>query len=77
MAQSQTIGDPLDPATQIGPLVNEAQLRKVESYIQRGIDDGGTVTTGGKRRATSLSRPFSKGWTTPAWWPVTRSSALC
>jgi aldehyde dehydrogenase (NAD+) len=49
MAQSLTIGDPLDPATQIGPLVNEAQLRKVELYLQQGLADGGTVTTGGKR----------------------------
>jgi aldehyde dehydrogenase (NAD+) len=49
MAQSQTIGDPLDPKTQIGPLVNEGQRRKVERYIQQGLADGGTVTTGGKR----------------------------
>jgi aldehyde dehydrogenase (NAD+) len=49
MAQSQTIGDPLDPNTQIGPLANAAQLRKVERYIQQGLAEGGTVTTGGKR----------------------------
>jgi len=49
MAQSLTIGDPLDPNTQVGPLVNAAQLRKVERYIQQGLADGGTVTTGGKR----------------------------
>ena len=49
MAQSLTIGDPLDPNTQIGPLVNAAQLRKVERYIQQGLADGGTVTTGGNR----------------------------
>jgi acyl-CoA reductase-like NAD-dependent aldehyde dehydrogenase len=49
MAQSLTIGDPLDPNTQIGPLVNAAQLRRVERYIQQGLADGGTVTTGGKR----------------------------
>jgi acyl-CoA reductase-like NAD-dependent aldehyde dehydrogenase len=49
MAQSLAIGDPLDPNTAIGPLVNAAQLRKVEHYIQQGLADGGTVTTGGKR----------------------------
>jgi acyl-CoA reductase-like NAD-dependent aldehyde dehydrogenase len=49
MAQSQAIGDPLDPNTQIGPLVNAAQRQKVERYIQQGLADGGTVTTGGKR----------------------------
>ncbi|HTQ21434.1 aldehyde dehydrogenase [Mycobacterium sp.] len=49
MAQSLAIGDPLDPNTQIGPLVNAAQRQKVESYIQQGLADGGTVTTGGRR----------------------------
>jgi acyl-CoA reductase-like NAD-dependent aldehyde dehydrogenase len=49
IAQSLAIGDPLDPSTQIGPLVNAAQRQKVERYIQQGLADGGTVTTGGKR----------------------------
>ena len=49
MAQSLAIGDPLDPNTQIGPLVNAAQRQKVERYIAQGLADGGTVTTGGKR----------------------------
>jgi acyl-CoA reductase-like NAD-dependent aldehyde dehydrogenase len=49
MAQSLTIGDPLDPNTHIGPLVNAAQRRRVERYIELGLADGGTVTTGGKR----------------------------
>jgi len=49
MAQSLVIGDPLDPSTQIGPLVNAAQRQKVERYIAQGLADGGTVTTGGKR----------------------------
>jgi len=49
MAQSLAIGDPLDPNTQIGPLVNAGQRQKVERYIQQGLADGGTVTAGGKR----------------------------
>jgi acyl-CoA reductase-like NAD-dependent aldehyde dehydrogenase len=49
MARSLSIGDPLDPATQVGPIVSAAQLKKVEGYITQGRADGGTVTTGGKR----------------------------
>ena len=49
MAQSLNIGDPLDPNTQIGPLVSAAQREKVERYIKQGLADGGTITTGGKR----------------------------
>jgi acyl-CoA reductase-like NAD-dependent aldehyde dehydrogenase len=51
MAQSLNIGDPLDPNTQIGPLVSAAQREKVERYIQQGLADGGTITTGGRRPA--------------------------
>ena len=49
MAQSLNIGDPLDPNTQIGPLVSAAQREKVERYIEQGLADGGTITTGGGR----------------------------
>src|SRR5262245_14200743 len=49
IAASPAIRHPLDPNTQIGPLVSAAQRQKVERYIQQGLADGGTVTTGGKR----------------------------
>lgn len=49
MAKSLTIGDPLDPNTQIGPLISAAQRDNVERYIKQGLADGGTITTGGKR----------------------------
>jgi len=49
LAQSLTIGDPLDPATKIGPLVSERQRDRVESYIAKGKADGARVTTGGRR----------------------------
>jgi aldehyde dehydrogenase (NAD+) len=49
MARSLTIGDPLDPTTQIGPLISAVQRQRVERYIQRGLADGGKVTTGGNR----------------------------
>ena len=49
MAQSLNIGDPLDPNTQIGPLVSAAQRERVERYIQQGLADGGTITSGGRR----------------------------
>jgi aldehyde dehydrogenase (NAD+) len=48
-AQTLTVGDPLDPATQIGPMVSAKQRDRVESYIWKGISDGARVTTGGTR----------------------------
>ncbi|MEI5677636.1 MULTISPECIES: betaine-aldehyde dehydrogenase [unclassified Mesorhizobium] len=41
------IGDPLDPETQMGPLVNKAQHEKVLGYIEIGKQDGATLACGG------------------------------
>jgi len=51
------VGDPLDPATQIGPLASERQRDRVEGYIAKGKSDGARVTTGGGRPA-GMSRGF-------------------
>jgi aldehyde dehydrogenase len=42
-------GDPLDPATMMGPQVSKAQLEKVEGYVQIGRDEGAKVLAGGHR----------------------------
>lgn len=42
------LGDPLDPETQMGPLVNKAQHEKVVSYIDIGSQEGATLACGGK-----------------------------
>lgn len=41
------VGDPLDPATAIGPLVNASQRDRVKGYQQLGVEEGATVVTGG------------------------------
>ncbi|MCP9484443.1 MAG: aldehyde dehydrogenase family protein [Gaiellaceae bacterium MAG52_C11] len=43
------VGDPADPGTEVGPLVNESALRDVLAAIERGRDEGGTLLTGGHR----------------------------
>ena len=43
------VGDPADPATEVGPLVNEKQFEEVLAAIERGRDQGGTVLAGGER----------------------------
>ena len=47
------LGDPMDEATQMGPLVNESQFDKVLSYIEAGRNEGARLVTGGAR----LNRP--------------------
>jgi 5-carboxymethyl-2-hydroxymuconic-semialdehyde dehydrogenase len=41
------VGHPLDPATEIGPMIHARHSEKVRSYIQIARDDGATVVLGG------------------------------
>jgi aldehyde dehydrogenase len=41
-------GNPLDPSMQIGPQVSAAQLEKIESYVQIGLDEGAELLIGGR-----------------------------
>ena len=43
------VGDPLDPATDFGPLITAQHRQRVEGYIQAGLDEGARLVTGGKR----------------------------
>jgi betaine-aldehyde dehydrogenase len=43
------IGDPMNPETQVGPLVSEQHMHKVLSYIDRGRAEGARALTGGMR----------------------------
>ena len=43
------VGDPLDPATDFGPLITAQHRERVEGYIQSGLDEGAKLLTGGKR----------------------------
>ena len=48
-ARAYRVGDPRDTATDIGPLVSAHQRDRVEQYINLGREEGGRVTTGGRR----------------------------
>jgi betaine-aldehyde dehydrogenase len=51
------VGDPLDPATEIGPLVAERQRQRVEGYIEAGRREGARLAVGGGR-----PKAFARGW---------------
>ncbi len=40
------VGDPLDPDTEIGPLIHSVHCDKVRSYVDKAIEDGASVITG-------------------------------
>ncbi len=41
------VGDPLDPSTAIGPVVNASQRDRIAGYQTLGVEEGATVVTGG------------------------------
>ena len=45
------VGDPMDPASQMGPLAMERQRDRVEMLIGKGKDEGARLVTGGGRPA--------------------------
>jgi acyl-CoA reductase-like NAD-dependent aldehyde dehydrogenase len=47
-AQSLRLGDPRDPATQVGPLIHPNHLNRVDGFVQRAIKDGARLVYGGQ-----------------------------
>jgi acyl-CoA reductase-like NAD-dependent aldehyde dehydrogenase len=54
---SLKVGDPLDAATRLGPLISATQRERVEGYIAKGKQEGARVVMGGGRPAG-----FAKGY---------------
>ncbi len=44
-----TVGDPMDPGSQVGPLATESGLADVERYVADAVAKGATVVVGGQR----------------------------
>lgn len=52
------LGDPLDAATQMGPLASRAQFDKVQGLIEKGIDEGATLVCGGIGKPSGFNRGY-------------------
>ena len=57
--RSLKVGDGLDPATEMGPCINEQQLNTVMNYVEIGKSEGAKLLTGGNRWSGGV---YSKGW---------------
>jgi acyl-CoA reductase-like NAD-dependent aldehyde dehydrogenase len=53
-ARQLRTGDPLDPDTDVGTLVNERSAERIESWIRSAVEGGARVLTGGTRRGATL-----------------------
>ncbi|MBM7610518.1 aldehyde dehydrogenase (NAD+) [Lysinibacillus composti] len=58
-AKQLTIGDGLDPSVKVGPVINQAALEKIHSYVQIGKEEGAKLLTGGNILSSSQ---FEQGY---------------
>ncbi len=55
-AAKMVVGDPLDPKTRMGSLVNQEQMDRVLGYIEKGKEEGAELMVGGARVGDEVSR---------------------
>ena len=57
-AESIKVGDPSSKDSMVGPLVSSMQFEKVQALIQKGIDEGAKLETGGVGRPDGMNRGY-------------------
>lgn len=57
-AETTVVGDPRDENTTIGPVASEAQWRKIQGLIEKGISEGATLAAGGPGRPAGLDKGY-------------------
>src|SRR5438874_4496813 len=57
-AEGYTPGDPFEASSRLGPLVSATQRERVRGYIQKGLDEGAKLLTGGAEAPEGLDKGF-------------------
>jgi len=57
-AEKMKVGDPFQEGNKLGPVVSEMQFNKIQGLIQKGIDEGAELVTGGVGRPDGLGTGF-------------------
>src|SRR5437868_8179027 len=58
VAETYTVGDPNDPTNRLGPLISDTQRERVRNYINKGIDEGAELVTGGPDAPEGLDKGY-------------------
>ncbi|MCH8160224.1 MAG: aldehyde dehydrogenase family protein [Proteobacteria bacterium] len=58
VADATVVGDPREKGTRVGPVVSEVQWNKIQGLIQKGIDEGATLVTGGTGKPDGLDKGY-------------------
>ncbi|MEN8121735.1 MAG: aldehyde dehydrogenase family protein [Bacteroidota bacterium] len=57
MASQLKVGDPLDPKTEVGPIIDNYELGRIEDWVNEAKDKGAKILCGGKRLSDSTYAP--------------------
>ena len=57
-ANSMKVGDPKKEGEHIGPVVSEVQYKKIQSLIQKGIDEGAKLVAGGVGKPDGIDKGY-------------------
>lgn len=52
-----TVGDPLSPETDAGPLINPGEVQRVATWVEEAVEAGATLLTGGKTISETCYQP--------------------
>lgn len=58
VAETYVVGDPLDPATTLGPLASKEQQQRVQNYVRIGVDEGARLATGRADSPDGMGRGY-------------------
>lgn len=56
-ASKLVVGDQMDPKTEVGPLINNNEVNRVEEWVNESVQKGGKILVGGKRISDSCFEP--------------------
>ncbi|HEY9190317.1 MAG TPA: aldehyde dehydrogenase family protein [Sulfurovum sp.] len=48
-AQKMVVGDPLDPKTEIGPIISHKEVDRIDTWVKEAVDGGATLLCGGEK----------------------------
>ena len=57
IANSMIVGNPLNENTEIGPLISEANLKRIQQWVEEAIQEGATLVAGGNSISSTCYRP--------------------
>ncbi len=58
VTEAVVVGDPRSEQTTMGPVVSEVQFKKIQGLIEKGIEEGAKVVTGGPGRPEGLDKGY-------------------